>query len=137
MPRQRNVSLTLAQLATRFCLLEPAEPLKQTRAQKVNTERTLPFFSWVGGNQMYLYVVTAGACGAVWDGAFKNKHFICLSGLTVLPRRAMGQLGDGGGRGRAACGERVWITACDSCGCCFSVSVRHVCFLRLAQIFIC
>lgn len=86
---------------------------------------------------MYLYVVTAGACGAVWDGAFKNKHFICLSGLTVLPRRAMGQLGDGGGRGRAACGEGVWITACDSCGCCFSVSVRHVCFLRLAQIFIC
>lgn len=46
---------------------------------------------------MYLYVVTPGACGAVWDAAFRNKHFICLRGLTVLPRRAMGQLGGGGG----------------------------------------
>lgn len=33
----------------------------------------------------------------------------------------MGQLGDGGGWGRAACGEQVWIKACDSCSCCFCV----------------
>lgn len=41
---------------------------------------------------MYLYGVTPGASGAIWDAAFKNKHFIYLSGLTVSPRTETGAI---------------------------------------------